>query len=177
MNKQALDQMWDQFRQKYGVYLRVLETIPADRYSTHPVPGMRTPAELAVHISSTCVRDIAEGVAKGRITVDEAGEDKTAAGLGNKQALIAFARECFDRANAAVGRIGDAELAAMVPTPWGSSWPGAVAFHIMNDEFVHHRGQLTAFIRVCGAEPPFMWGYAENAAEFKPRAVAEPAKA
>ena len=68
-------------------------------------------------------------------------------------------------------RIGDAELAAMVPTPWGASWLGAVAFHIMNDEFVHHRGQLTAFIRVCGGEPPFMWGYADNAAEFRPRAV------
>ena len=176
MNKQALDQIWDQFRQKYGVYLRVLETIPADRYSTHPVPSMRTPAQLAVHISSTCVRDIAEGVAKGRITVDEAGEGKMAAELA-KPALIAFARECFDRASAAVGRIGDAELAAMVPTPWGSSWTGAVAFHIMNDEFVHHRGQLTAFIRLCGGVPPFMWGYADNAAEYKPRAVAEPANA
>jgi len=171
VNKQALDQMWDQFRQKYGVYLRVLEAIPADRYATHPVPGMRTPAELAVHISRTCVRDIAEGVAKGRITVDEGSEDGLAAELGNKASLIAFARESFDRANAAVARIGDAELAAMVPTPWGSSWLGGVAFHIMNDEFVHHRGQLTAFIRVCGGEPPFMWGYADNAAEFRPRAV------
>ena len=25
VNKQALDSMWDQFRQKYGVYLRTLE--------------------------------------------------------------------------------------------------------------------------------------------------------
>src|SRR5215212_5047756 len=83
VNKQVLDSMWDQFRQKYGVYLRVLEAIPADRYHTHPVPGMRTPAELAVHVSGTCVRAIAEGVAKGRITVDEAGEDKVAADLGN----------------------------------------------------------------------------------------------
>jgi uncharacterized damage-inducible protein DinB len=171
VNKQALDQMWDQFRQKYGVYLRVLEAIPADRYSTHPVPGMRTPAELAVHISSTCVRDIAEGVAKGQIRVEEGSEDTLAAELGNKASLIAFARESFDRASAAVERIGDAELAAMVPTPWGASWPGAVAFHVMNDEFVHHRGQLTAFIRVCGGEPPFLWGYADNAAEFRPRAV------
>jgi uncharacterized damage-inducible protein DinB len=172
VNKPALDQMWDQFRQKYGVYLRVLEAIPPDRYPTHPVPGMRTPAELAVHISSTCVRDIAEGVAKGRITVDEGSEDKLAAELGNKAALIAFARDCFDRANAAVARIGDAQLAAMVPTPWGSAWPGAVAFHVMNDEFVHHRGQLTAFVRVCGGEPPFMWGYADNAPEYQPRVVA-----
>ena len=60
MNKTVLDQMWDQFRQKYGVYLRLLDLIPADRYATHPVSGMRTPAELAVHISGTVVRDIAE---------------------------------------------------------------------------------------------------------------------
>ena len=173
MNKQALDQTWDQFRQKYGVYLRTLEAIPADRYSTHPVAGMRTPAELAVHISGTCVRAIAQGVAKGQITVDEAGEDKVAAELGNKAALIAFARQCFDDASAAVARIGDAELAAMVPTPWGSSWPGAVAFHVMNDEFTHHRGQLYAFTRACGGEPPFLWGYADNAPEYRPRAVAE----
>jgi uncharacterized damage-inducible protein DinB len=133
---------------------------------------MRAPAELAVHISGTCVRAIAEGVAKGKITVDEAGEDKVAGELGNKAAVLAFARECFDRANDAVARIGDAELAAMVPTPWGSAWPGAVAFHVMNDEFVHHRGQLTAFVRLCGGEPPFMWGYADNAPEYRPRAMA-----
>jgi SAM-dependent methyltransferase len=72
----------------------------------------------------------------------------------------------------AFSHFGDAELAAMVPTPWNSSWPGHVAFHIMNDEFVHHRGQLYAFTRCCGAEPPFMWGYVDNAAEYRPGAVA-----
>ena len=169
MNKQTLDQVWDQFRQKYGVYLRALEALPADRFHTHPVPGMRTPADLVTHISGTVVRDIAEGVAKGAITAQESEEARLAAELGSKPALAAFARECFERANAAVTRIGDAQLAAMVPTPWGSSWPGAVAFHIMNDEFVHHRGQLTAFLRLCGGEPPFMWGYGDNAPEYQPR--------
>jgi uncharacterized damage-inducible protein DinB len=173
MNKVMIDQMWDQFRQKYGVYLRLLEAIPADRYATHPVPGMRTPAELAVHISGSIVRDFAEGVAKGRITADEAGEENVAAELGNKSALIAFARQCFEQANAAVARTGDAQLSAMVPTPWNVSWPGWVAFQIMHDEFVHHRGQLYAYARVCGAEPPFAWGYAENAPEYRPRATAE----
>jgi uncharacterized damage-inducible protein DinB len=172
MNKTALDQMWDQFRQKYGVYLRLLETIPADRYATHCVPGMRTPAELVVHISGSVVRDIAEGVAKGRITSDESSEGKTAADLGNKAALVAFARQCFEQADAAVKRIGDAELAAMVTTPWNKTWPGYVAFHVLNEEFVHHRGQLYVYARACGAEPPFMWGYADNAPEYRPGAVA-----
>jgi uncharacterized damage-inducible protein DinB len=177
MNKATLDQMWDQFRQKYGVYLRVLEAIPADRYATHPVPGMRTPAELAVHVSGTVVRDMAEGVAKGRITAEESSEDKVAAELGDKAALVAFARECFERADAAVKRIGDAELAAMVPTPWNASWPGYVCFFIQGDEFVHHRGQLYAFARACGAEPPFLWSYAENAPEYRPGVVAATAGA
>ena len=163
--------MWDQFRQKYGVYLRLLETIPAEGYATHPVAGMRTPMELAVHVSGTCVRDIAEGVAKGEITAEEAGEARVAATL-DKAGLVAFARECFDRADAAVKRIGDAELAAMVPTPWKSVWPGWVAFHVLSDEFMHHRGQLYAFARGCGVEPPFMWSYANNAPEFQPRATA-----
>ena len=172
MDKATLDQMWDQFRQKYGVYLRLLEAIPEDRFATHPVAGMRTPAELAVHVSSTVVRDIAEGVAKGEITVDEAAEGKTAVELGSKAAVIAFARQCFERADAAVKRIGDAELAAMVPTPWHSVWPGWVAFHVLSDEFMHHRGQLYCFARASGAEPPFMWGYADNAPEYRPGAVA-----
>ena len=50
MNKAVLDQMWDQFRQKYGVYLRLLEAFPADKLATHPVAGMRTPAELVAHV-------------------------------------------------------------------------------------------------------------------------------
>jgi uncharacterized damage-inducible protein DinB len=172
MNKATLDQMWDQFRQKYGVYLRLLEAFPADRFATHPVPGMRTPAELVTHISGSVVRDIAEGVANGRITADEASESRVATELGGKPALLAFARRCFEQADAAVNRIGDAELSAMVPTPWNMTWPGWVAFHVINDEFVHHRGQLYTYARLCGVEPPFMWGYGENAAEFRPREVA-----
>ena len=175
MNQQAFHQFWDHFRQKYGVYLRTLEAIPADRYYSNPVPGMRSPAELSVHISGSIVRDITEGVAKGRITADESSEDKIAADLGTKPALIAYARECFDRASAAATRIGDTELAAQVPTPWKAVWPGVVAVRVMNDEFVHHRGQLTAFIRLCGGVPPFLWGFADNAPEYRPRGVPEAA--
>lgn len=168
MNKQGLDQAWDQIRQKYGIYLRLLEAIPEDRYQTHPVPGMRTPAELAVHVSGTVIRDIAQGVAKGRITADESSEAKVAAELGTKAALIAFARKCWAQANAAVASIGDAQLSAMVPTPWQMTFPGWVGFSMLSDEFLHHRGQLSVYARLCGVEPPFIWAFAENAPEFRP---------
>ena len=48
--------------------------------------------------------------------------------------------------------------------------PGWVGYNIMSDEFLHHRGQLSSYARLCGAEPPFIWGFAENAEEFRPKA-------
>ena len=170
MDKQTLNQVWDQFRQKYGVYLRLLEALPADRYHSHPVKGMRTPAELVAHVSGSIVRDIAQGVAKGAITADESLDEKVAAGLKTREDMLSFARKCWGQANVAVAATGDAQLKAMVPTPWNMTFPGWVGFNILSDEFLHHRGQLYAYARVCGIEPPFIWGFAENAPEFRPSA-------
>lgn len=168
MNKQVLDATWDQMRQKYGVYLRVLEAIPEDRYHVHIIPGMRTPAELVAHVSGTVLRDVARGVAKGEITADESSESAVAAGFATRADAIAFARTCWEQANQAVAGTGDAQLTAMVPTPWHMTFPGWVGFELMRDEFVHHRGQLYAFARACGAEPPFVWGFGDNAEAFRP---------
>lgn len=168
MDKQMLDQVWDQFRQKYGVFLRLLEVIPADRYQSHPVKDMRTPAELVVHMCSSVVCGISQGVAKGEITTDESLEAGVAKTLKTPADAIAFARRCWDDASAAVAKTTDAELNAMVPTPWDMTFPGWVGYHILGDEFLHHRGQLYAFTRVCGVEPPFIWGFKDNAPEFRP---------
>jgi uncharacterized damage-inducible protein DinB len=169
MNQTMLEPMWDTFRQKYGVYLRLLEAIPADRYASQPVSGMRTPGELAVHISSV-VRDFAQGVQTGQITAHDS-DQKVAAELGGKPAIVAFAVQCFEQASEAVARISDAELSATVTTPWGN-WPGWLAIQILSDEFLHHRGQLTAYARACGVEPPFIWDFEGNAAEYRPKAEA-----
>jgi uncharacterized damage-inducible protein DinB len=169
VNKQALDAIWDQTRQKYGVYLRVLETIPDDKYQAHPIPGMRTPAELVVHTSDGIVKNIAQGIAKGAITESDEASADVSRGIKTKADAVAFAKKCWKEASAAVDKIGDAQLAAVVPTPWNMSFPGWVGINILNDEFVHHRGQLYAYARACGGNPPFVWGFGDNAPEFAPK--------
>ena len=170
MNKQWLDGMWDHMRQKYGIYLRVLEAIPADRFGSHPVPGMRTPSELVVHTSGSIVRDIAEGVASGTIGAEEAGEGTVVEGLESKEDVLDFARACWNRADAAIAKVGDEQLAGGVNNPWGIPLNGTFALVVLNDEFLHHRGQLYTYVRACGAEPPFMWGFEDNGEGFRPRA-------
>ena len=139
MNRQWLDGMWDHMRQKYGIYLRVLDAIPADRYHGHPVADMRTPAQLVVHTSGSILRDIAEGVASGTIGADEGGEDAVASSLTSKDDVIAYARDCWARADAAIAKVGDEQLTGPVENPWGMPLNGTFAMVILNDEFLHHR--------------------------------------
>lgn len=167
MNKSALSSIWNQFRQKYGIYLRVLEALPADKVHEHVIPGMRTPAELVVHTSGGIVQAFAEGVANGEI--EEAPSDsQVAAGIDSKADLLAYARKCWEAADSAIADVGDDELSRMVKTPWNFEFPGGTAIHTLNDEFVHHRGQLYAYARTCGVEPPFLWSYGENPDGFQP---------
>lgn len=169
MNRQWLDGMWDHMRQKYGVYMRVLEAIPADRFHEHPVDGMRTPAQMVAHTSGSIVRDIAEGVASGTIAAQERGEVTVASGLKDKKDVLSYARECWRRADAAIERVGDDHLSGGVENPWGIPLDGVFAMVVLNEEFLHHRGQLYAFVRACGGEPPFMWGFGDNDPDFQPR--------
>jgi len=168
VNKQWLDGMWDHMREKYGIYLRVLEAIPADRFHAHPIPQMRTPTELVVHTSGSIVRDTARGVASGAIESPEGGEEAAVARLDTKEDVLEFARTCWEQADAAMAGVGDEELGAEVANSWGIPLNGTFAVLIINEEFLHHRGQLYAYARACGAEPPFMWSFEENPEGFRP---------
>ena len=166
MNKSALSSIWNQMRQKYGVYLRVLEALPDDKVVDAVIPGMRTPAELVAHTSGGIVKGFAKGVASGEILAGPS-DSEVAAGIHSKDDLLTYARACWDEADAAIAEVGDDELSRMVKTPWGFEFPGRTAIHTMNDEFVHHRGQLYAYVRACGVEPPFLWSYDQNPPGFR----------
>ena len=165
MDKSTLDGIWNYTRQKYGIYLRVLETLPDDRLHDTVVPGMRTPAELVAHTSGAIVREIAKGIASAEIR-NAPPEAEVAAGLKSGDDVLAFARSCWDEADAAIAAVGDEELSAIVKTPWGMSFPGTTCVHMLSDEFTHHRGQLYVYSRLCGGEPPFLWSFDENPTGF-----------
>jgi uncharacterized damage-inducible protein DinB len=168
LDKKALTGLWDQVRQKYGVYLRLLEAIPGHQYQAHPIKGMRSAGELVAHVSGGIVRDIAQGVAKGEIKSNTAAEANTARSFESSADAVAFARRCWKEADTAVASIDDARLSGMVKA-WGTTLPAAACMHLLSDELVHHRGQLYVFARALGGDPPFVWSYGENAPEFKPK--------
>jgi uncharacterized damage-inducible protein DinB len=173
MDKQAVLHIWDHIRQVNGVGLRLIETLPENKLDAIVIPGMRTPKELVVHMYGQVLRESAEGTVTGRITDNcERNEKQIAAGLKTKADLMRYCLECWNAADKAVRFLPEDRIMGMTSTPWGMSFPGFVAFTLMSDEYIHHRGQLYAYLRTLGGAPPHVWSFGENAEAYRPMATA-----
>lgn len=173
--KQKVSQAWDQIRQGNGIVLRLIQALPENQLDSHPIPNMRTPKELVVHLYNDVLKVMAEGVLRGSIDYDTTreAEKKIAAGLTSKAALVQYARDTWNAADRAVRASTDAQLASEVTTPFGFNPPGFVLMEIVRDEFHHHRGQLWAYARALGLEPPSIYDFANNEPQFQPQAAAQ----
>ena len=171
MNKAWLAGFWDHFRTVNGITLRGIKALPADKIDAKACKDMRTPKELVAHMYNS-MRTVADGITKGEIQWSEEDDLKAAQGIHSHDELQRFAADSWNAADRAIGTLTDEKLAGLVKTPWGESFPGFVCVQIMYDEHLHHRGQLYAFLRQLGVEPPFMWDFEHNAPEFQPRTAA-----
>ena len=171
MNRRQFDSFWDYMRQAHGIALRCIATIPPHQIDARPVPGMRTPKELIVHLYGGVVSGITTGVLQGCLSDEEEYEAKSRAGIKTLDDLLGFVRDRWGVADEAARSITDAHLQNVVSTPWGVGFPGGTMFQILRDEFMHHRGQLYVYLRAMNVEPPMMWDFEHNDPEFRPRAA------
>jgi uncharacterized damage-inducible protein DinB len=175
MNLAYARTLWEEFRLVNGITFRVLEAIPADRLDARPIPNMRTPKELVVHMAET-MRGCAVGAIQGTIADFEKHEAEKVAAIANRDEMIAAMRSAWNEADAAVRSMTEAQAAANVETPWGFNPPGWLCVQIIFDEHLHHRGQLFAYARALGAsDVPFLWDFEHSAPEFRPKQNLQPA--
>jgi uncharacterized damage-inducible protein DinB len=164
-----LNPIWDMMRQRTGILLRCVEAIPADQINARPIANMRSVKELVVHTMGF-VRAVPGAVVQGQM--GDFDEKALGAAVTNKDQLVAFVKECWAEADRVTAGVTDAQLGGMVQTPWGSPFPGFVMYTIIVDEFIHHRGQLYAYLRALNVEPPMVWSFEANAPGFQPSAHA-----
>jgi len=166
MNLSYIRTLWEEMRLVNGITLRVIDAIPADKIDTRPIRDMRTPKELVAHMAET-MRSCAVGATKGKIATDENAEKGV--GLETRQDLTKVMSDAWKTADAAVRSLTEAQATAAVETPWNFTPPAWVCIQIIADEHLHHRGQLYAYLRALGVEPPFMWDFENSAPEFQPK--------
>ena len=168
MNKDSLRGIMEGLRMHVGVSLRAVAAIPPAKLDSNPVANMRTPKELAVH-AFAYMRGIPKGILKGKLTAEECVEPFDQ--IKSLDQLLTWCQESWNSMEADFEKFTDAQLAAMVETYWGPTFPGYVLIPIVYDEHLHHRGQLYTYLRSMGAEPPFLWSFEENAPAYQPKAM------
>lgn len=166
MNKQYIQTLWEEQRLVWGMAMRVYQAIPKDKMESHPIAGMRTPKEVIAHMAAT-LREVAIGTAKGQIDAYEAMEKEYVAKPYDD--FMKWVGESWKVADAAVRSISEAQATGMVKNPWTTDFPASACIQIIFDEHLHHRGQLYAYLRCFGVEPPFLWDFENNAPEYQPR--------
>lgn len=159
---------WDHFRTIHGMTVRIVQMVPKDKIDTRPVKDMRTPKELISHMYTT-MREMAEGALRGEIKLTDEIEAADLAKLKTHDDIVRFVEDSWKTADKAVRSMSDAQLNAMVKSPWGKDFPGFVCVNIIYDEHLHHRGQLYAYLRIMGIAPIMMWDFANNAPEYQPK--------
>lgn len=173
MNAKLSLKLWDRLRLLNGIALRCIEALPADSLDQHPIPNMRTPKELMVHLYGSILESMAVGIVKGEI--DSYDEAAPCASIQTREQLLAWCHERWTAGDRAMRTITDERASGSVKTPWGFDAPGYAMLFGLYDEFLHHRGQMYAFLRALGAEPPMNWDYENNAPEFQPKPQEQPA--
>lgn len=151
--------MADEWAQESAATRRALERIPPSSLDWRPHERSWTMGDLATHIANL---PIWTGMTLGADELDMAEAGALTAYESVEEILEAFDR---NRADAEAAIRGLAEERWM--DPWTLKDGGKVVFTIprvatmrsfVMNHSIHHRGQLTVYLRLCGAPVPQIYG-------------------
>jgi uncharacterized damage-inducible protein DinB len=151
MNKAAISAQWGYFRMVLGVTRKLVDQIPEDKMDFRPVPEVRTARELAAHMYNFLTEAV-NTVAAGKHMPSE--EQKFA----SKAALMAWMDQQVETAFAKFETLTDEQLAAKIEV-WGQTFHGWQMLDFTYQEALHHRGQLTVYLRLMGIKPLFIYDF------------------
>lgn len=131
--------------------LGLIESVPADKADYQPDPNSRSAFDLCWHIASA-ENLFLKSVAAGAFDFTATDKAKTL------PEVVAFYKETFAKNVAALKALTGEQLAKIVDFRGMMQLP-AVSFLTFNmNHIIHHRGQLSVYLRPMGAKVPAIYG-------------------
>ena len=143
---QALDQ-------EHKTTMRVLKAVPADQLGFKPHERNMSAGDLAWHIAYSQY-GLVRVIAAGKL---EAYEQPATPGTLDE--IVSGGESYYQKAREALAALTPEQIQGSIPLPGGHSMPSAalmwsgVLFHQ-----IHHRGQLSVYIRMAGGKVPSIYG-------------------
>jgi uncharacterized damage-inducible protein DinB len=149
-------------KHEHPVTKRVIEAIPLDKGAYTPDGISRTAFELAWHIAAAENRFI-EAVIAGKFDFSGGRPDW----IRNSADIAKWYAETFEANFKQLEKLNDDQLTQLVDFRGLRQWPAV--FHLQSglNHTIHHRGQLSQYLRPMGAKVPSIYGQSYDDAQAK----------
>jgi len=136
---------------EYQSTLRILESVPADKADYKPDANSMSAFDLSWHIA-TAEHVFLSAVSNGAFDFTPIEKKKTIA------EVVAFYKENFAKDLAALKSLSGEQAAKIVDFRGMMQLPAVAFVTFSMHHIVHHRGQLSVYLRPMGAKVPAIYG-------------------
>ncbi|MBI3696476.1 MAG: DinB family protein [Acidobacteria bacterium] len=149
----AVAQLLQSLDHEHNTTMRVLKAVPADKLDFKPHERNMSAGELAWHIAYSQY-----GLAQIVATAAFEGYQQPPA-PATLDEIVTGGESYYQKTREVLSSLTPEQLSASIPLPGGRSIPAAalmwsgVLFHQ-----IHHRGQLSVYIRMAGGKVPSIYG-------------------
>ena len=147
---------------------KILAAVPNDKSGYQPDPRSMTAATLVWHIASS-EQYFMTGVAEGAFP---AGGDGSEPGKTIAE-IVAWYKEKSAANHARLRQLSGDDLVRMISFHGVMSLPAVAYLQLMMNHSVHHRGQLSAYLRPMGAKVPAIYGTSADENPFEAAAASK----
>ena len=132
---------------------KVLAAIPEDKRDFRLDPHARTAGELAWHLAS-CDVQMLEEIAEHKFSMEPRFKDEPR----SIRELVEWYEKNFTRAVDRVRAMSPEQLVTPVDFLGAFNFPAVIYLSFVNNHSIHHRGQLSAYLRPMGSKVPSIYG-------------------
>jgi uncharacterized damage-inducible protein DinB len=142
---------------------RVIEAVPLDKGDYRPDPVSKSALELAWHIVAAEQRFLS-GISAGAFDFAPINRPDT---IGNSAQIAAWFDESFAKNVAQLRQLTGEQLAKLIDFRGMFQFPGVMYLQLATNHTIHHRGQLSMYLRPTGAKVPSIYGESYDAAQAR----------
>lgn len=151
------EQMVRTMRQEMGTTSKVLAAINDDQKDYRPDPKSRSAWQLATHIA-TADAWFLNSAMNGSFVFDGEAQAEAEAALKTVPDAVAFYEKAVGAALDRVAAASAEDLTRVVDFFGMMQMPAVSFLMLTNNHSIHHRGQLSAYLRAMGSKVPDIYG-------------------
>jgi uncharacterized damage-inducible protein DinB len=142
---------------------QVIQAIPLDKGDYRPDPNAKTALELAWHVAAAEKRFF-NGIADGGFDFSPINKPDS---VKNSADIAQWYGEMCDAVQQRLAKMTPEQLAKIVDFRGMFQMPAVMFFQVAINHSVHHRGQLSVYLRPMGGKVPAIYGESYDSAEAK----------